>query len=89
MSNKYFIIIDCSPRSQRPDIIFKNILEKTNLNIDDFYNSSIVFGEWMFELKNNDKINDFINYITLFEIELTNLYLQGLIRYAEWSPKKL
>jgi hypothetical protein len=87
MENKYYIIIDCPPRSQRPDIIFKNILEKTNLNVDDFITSSIVFGEWMFELKNTDKINDFISNITFFEIELTNLYLQGLIRYAEWHPK--
>ena len=43
----------------------------------------------MFELKNTDKINDFVSNITFFENEFINLYLQGLIRYAEWHPKKV
>jgi hypothetical protein len=88
MSDEYYIKIDCPPGLKRPDNIFIKILEKTTLNIDDFINITkpFAFGEWTFKLKNDDKINDFLSNIKIFQKELTTLYLQGAIRYAEWSP---
>jgi len=86
MSEEYYIIIDCPPGIQRPDLIFKNILIKTSLNIDDFIIISKVFGAWTFKLNNNDKINDFVSNIYIFQKELNTLYLNRVIRYAEWYP---
>ena len=87
MSNdNYYIIIDCSYGIKRPDTIFNDILLKTNLTINDFENTSRLFGEWRFQLKNKDKINDYIINIPIFKNELTNYYSNGIIRYAEWYP---
>lgn len=85
MSNKdYYIIIDCPPGSKRPDDMLKAIILQTQLSIDDFTTTSKTFGSWTFELKNKNKINDFIISIPIFEKELNLFHKNGSIRYAEW-----
>lgn len=81
-----YIIIDCPPGSKRADSIFNDILSKTNLTINDFINISNTFGECKFQLQNENKIDDYIANIPIFQKELTSYYLNSSIRYAEWSP---
>jgi hypothetical protein len=81
-----YIIIDCNPFSNRPDVILINILNNTKINIDDFVITNKFFGAWTFKLY-KDKNEEYEYELNNIIKKLENCYKCGMIRYAEYSPK--
>jgi len=83
LSDKYEIIIDCPPFKHRPDEILEQIIQNTDLLIDDFIKVSTCFGAWTFKIVKNKESN-YLNKQKDIGEKLTKLYNIGSIRYAEW-----
>jgi hypothetical protein len=100
ISETHYLIIDCYPRSMRPDAILKMVLTdddpdfeeedallyNDSLSFDDFTLISANFGEWTFAVY-KDKEPLFELHLPKIADRLANLYRSNLIRHAEWHPK--
>jgi hypothetical protein len=93
------ICIDCPPGYTRPNLYFKNIIEKLNetysenVKITKFIQTnknlqqiSSRFGSWEWVIKIEECDTDIIDIIkSHFKIELTKLYQAGAIRFGSWE----
>lgn len=94
------IEIDCAPGSVRPDVYFKQILNgftsdehqelasfSTNYlqQNPDCKPTTTLFGNWTWDITLNENESKHIKiFQEKFSKQLTNLYNNGLIRYASW-----
>ncbi len=78
------IELDCEPMSPRPDSYIGGVLEGTGLELDDFEEPSKSFGNWTWRLKNESKMQNFIDSKPIFEERIISLYNKKLIRYGSW-----
>jgi hypothetical protein len=78
------IELDCAPGCPRPGDLFPSVLAETGLEVDDFEIISKFFGNWIFELKNKDKQDLYLQVEDTIRNRITKLYNQGMIRYGSW-----
>ena len=84
--NEPYIIIDCPPGPCRPPNILESILSSVpSLTISDFETVSKLFGAWTFELKDENKYDEYYKNISVIKEKLVIFYNSGRIRYAEWN----
>ena len=93
------ICIDCPPGFTRPNVYFKNIIEKLNETYSDnekitkfiqknkiLQQISSRFGSWEWVIKIEECDTDIIDIIkSHFKTEITKLYQVGAIRFGSWE----
>ena len=79
--SKFTLVIDCPPGNIRPDDIAKQVLENTDIILDEA--KSKVFGEWTWDIP-EQYTETYQKNQKLIGERLTKLYNNGAIRYAEW-----
>ena len=79
---KLTIELDCPPGNPRPGDLFPGLIAETGLKEDDFKLISKLFGNWTWELIQNEQLYSECRSTIKERIEA--LYKKGLIRYASW-----
>lgn len=78
--SEHYITIDCPPGHTRPDDVLKLICNNFSIDYNIFEIKSKVFGEWTWQVNDNEKFKNKKQEVSNF---LKQCYNEGVIRYAE------
>jgi hypothetical protein len=80
----FTIEIDCAPGATRPSDLFPAVLAETGLEVSDFSDPDMAFGNFSWNLINDAKIELYKEKQPLIAERITNLFKKGVIRYGSW-----